>query len=364
MMVFNELYDDMQKDNHELKIDKDSDDFIYQVCNKYLGTNEDGNYADNVKKIWEKIQTTYTTIYNWYKNPDIYHLIGLLVWLKEYKVRGVDKDKRFSLIKEMMKEYNSKSKDNFIMYLKKQIAEIIHVEESKETKEGVIPWGLKFINYHDNALQIIRILVTLNVEDIRMVKDESARFPFHLLREHNITSLEHIHPQNLILDNIKLDTLEEWLRVKEDCLDQLNKLDQYKEKINKLKELIKDETTYKENKDYAQTLINEIDEEFDELASMSDEQMHTLYNLALVDKETNSALNNNLLDRKREILRDYQEQKKTYVLPSTQKVFSKYYSPANESNVLPKLWTKQDRDAYFLAIEKVYNQFIYYYSKK
>jgi phage terminase large subunit len=63
--------------------------------------------------------------------------------------------------------------------------------------------------------------------------------------------------------------------------------------------------------------------------------MHTLYNMALVDKETNSALSNNLLDRKREILRDYQERKETYVLPSTQKVFSKYYSQAKEENVLP-----------------------------
>ena len=99
MLVCNELYDKMLEDNQNLKIDKDSDDFIYQVCNKYLGMNKDGNYADNVKRIWEKIQTTYTTLYNWYKNPDTYHLIGLLIWLKEYKARDFDNDKHFSLMR-------------------------------------------------------------------------------------------------------------------------------------------------------------------------------------------------------------------------------------------------------------------------
>ena len=87
----------------------------------------------------------------------------------------------------------------------------------------------------------------------------------------------------------------------------------YDQDIAKLKTLIKDEVSYKENKDIAQAIINKIDKEFDDLADMSESQMHTLYNMALVDKDTNSALSNNLLDRKREILRDYQEQKKTHV---------------------------------------------------
>ena len=202
-----------------------------------------------------------------------------------------------------------------------------------------------------------------NVEDVRTKQDESARFPFHLLRRFNVTSLEHIHPQNLILDNIKLDTLTKWLDVKTKSLHQLDNK-KYDQDIERLKTLIKDDTSYKENKDEAQAIISKIDKEFDDLAKMSESQMHTLYNMALVDKDTNSALSNNLLDKKREILRDYQELKKTYVLPTTQKVFSKYYSPTKEDNVLPKLWTISDRDAYFKAIKKVYDDFDSYYQNK
>jgi len=362
MLVSNKLYTELQNTNPNLKIDKDSKDFVYQVCNKYLGTNKEGDYAKNVEKVWTKIQTTYTALYNWYKNSDTYHLIGLLIWLKEYKAKDFDRDKRFMLIESLMDEYSSMSKDEFIDYLKKQIANIIHVDTNINTKEGVIPWGLDHINYNDNALQLIRILVLFNVEDVRTKQDESARFPFHLLRQFNVTSLEHIHPQNLILDNIKLDILAKWLDVKTKSLHQLDNK-KYDQDIEKLKTLIKDEASYKDNKDAAQVIIRKIDKEFDDLADMSESQMHTLYNIALVDKDTNSALSNNLLDRKREILRDYQEQKKTYVLPSTQKVFSKYYSQAKEDNVLPKLWTKSDRDAYFRAIEKVYNDFNSYYKK-
>ena len=362
LLVSNNLYAELQNTCKDLKIDKDSKDFIYQVCCKYLGTNKDGDYADNVERVWKKIQTTYTALYNWYKNCDTYHLIGLLIWLKEYKAKDFDNNKRFMLIESMMNEYSLKSKDEFIRYLKRQIASIIHIDESIKTKEGIIPWGLSHINYNDNALQLIRILVLFNVEDVRTKQEESARFSFYLLRHFNVTSLEHIHPQNLILDNIKLDTLTKWLEVKTKNLHQLDN-NKYDQDIAKLKTLTKDDESYKENKDAAQAIISKIDKEFDDLAGMSESQMHTLYNMALVDKDTNSALSNNLLDRKREILRDYQEQKKTYVLPSTQKVFSKFYSQAKEDNVLPKLWTKTDRDAYYKAIEKVYYEFDSYYQK-
>ncbi len=360
-LVCNKLFEEL-KNNRSNKINKNSDDFIYQVCNLYLGTNKDGDYAVNVEYLWDKIQTTYTALYNWYKNPDTYHLIGLYIWLKEYKTRDFDNEKRFAILEKLMDKYGDDTKDLFIGYLKKEIANIIHVDETIKTKEGIIPWGLKFINYNDNPLQMIRILATFNVEDVRTLQDESARFPFHLLRKFNITSLEHIHPQNLILDNILLDTIIEWLRVKEESLKQINLFDKYKDEILKLKNFLQNESVYKDNKDEAQIIINRIDKEFDDLAHMSEGQMHTLYNMALVDKETNSGLSNHLLDKKREILRLYQEQKKTYVLPCTKKVFSKYYSPVRENNVLPKLWTKEDRDAYFDQIEKVYNGFNSYYS--
>ena len=45
LLVSNNLYTELLEKNQNLKIDKNSKDFIYQVCNKYLGTNKEGDYA-------------------------------------------------------------------------------------------------------------------------------------------------------------------------------------------------------------------------------------------------------------------------------------------------------------------------------
>lgn len=356
LLVCNELNNE---NNFGLNIN--SKDFTYQVCSKFLGNSKNKEYADKVEKIWGKIQTTYTAICNWYNNRDTYHFIGLLIWLKEFKNKDFNYTARFNLIISLMREYSLKPKDEFVKFLKKEIAVIIHIDDRLKTSEGDVKWGLKYINYNDNALQIIRILVAFNVEELRRKQNDSTLFPFHLLRKYNVTSLEHIHPQNFDLDNIKLDTLKSWLEVKGKSLEQINKYNNYSCKIAQLKSYTENEDLFNQNKEKAYEIINDIDQEFYDLAGMSDEQMHTLYNMALVDKDTNAALSNHLLDRKREILFNRED---TYIMPSTQKVFVKYYSPANETNILPKLWASTDREAYFKKIEEIYNDFNSYYKKK
>lgn len=356
LLVCNELNNE---NNFGLNIN--SKDFTYQVCSKFLGNSKNKEYADKVEKIWGKIQTTYTAICNWYNNRDTYHFIGLLIWLKEFKNKDFNYTARFNLIISLMREYSLKPKDEFVKFLKKEIAVIIHIDDRLKTSEGDVKWGLKYINYNDNALQIIRILVAFNVEELRRKQNDSTLFPFHLLRKYNVTSLEHIHPQNFDLDNIKLDTLKSWLEVKGKSLEQINKYNNYSCKIAQLKSYTENEDLFNQNKEKAYEIINDIDKEFYDLAGMSDEQMHTLYNMALVDKDTNAALSNHLLDRKREILFNRED---TYIMPSTQKVFVKYYSPANETNILPKLWASTDREAYFKKIEEIYNDFNSYYKKK
>ena len=357
-LVCDEIYEELSQIS-DSKLQNNSDDFIYQVCNLYLENNKAGNnkddYAKNVEKVWTKIQNTYTALYNWYQDADTYHLIGLLVWLKEYKNRDFDNQKRYALLKDLFKEYSIRTKDAFVVYLKQEIGDIIQV---KEINEGDVSSGIKFINYYENPLQLIRILVAFNVEEIRTQQAESARFPFHLLREQNITSLEHIHPQHFDLDNLKLDSLRAWLVEKEKSLKLFDKYESYKTDIEQLNSFIQDESTYNDNKGLARLIIEKIDNQFDELVCMQKGQMHTLYNLALVDKDTNAALSNNLLDVKREILSKRHDANGIYVLPATYKVFGKMYSHATNTEVSPKLWLSSDREAYFEAIAKVYYSFI------
>ena len=235
----------------------------------------------------------------------------------------------------------------FLEYLRREIGNIIKVDEFKKTSEGKEePWGLSRINYNDNPKELIKILVMFNVEELLSQQDEKAYFAFHLLRKQKITSLEHIHPQNMDMDGIEVIDLSKWLDAKEAALIELNRHEEFKERIFPLKSYLKDKTTYLSNKDSAIKIIKEIDLLFDDLAGMKEEQMHTLYNMALVDKDTNSALSNNLLDLKRDILKS-RSAKGVYILPSTRRVFSKYYTKHSNSNPMEKLWTPPDRDAYF-----------------
>ena len=354
--VFEDLYNDIKHDNQDLEINLEDDDFIYQVCSRYLETDDEKIFADRTSRIWDMVQSTYTIFYNWYQNTDFYHLIGLLTWLKEYKNRNFGKSIRRAFFKGLIDEYEKRSKHGFIDYLKSEIARIIYVQEQKKDKDGnIMQWGISRINYNENAIDIIRILVMFNVEQLRLAKNEGSRFPFHLLRKYDVTSLEHIHPQNFTSDNMKLETITEWLETSENNLKELHKYEEYRDVINSLRKLLKDEDTYKANYEYVMELINKVDKEFDDLTEMSDEQMHTLYNLALVDKDTNSALHNYLLDKKRSILIRRQKDDKTYVVPATMMVFNKYFSTDLAS---PKLWTKQDREEYFKAICDVYSYFI------
>lgn len=359
-LVCHELY----TEHPEWQLQENSPDFIYLVCDQYLKNAQEKDYANKVNELWQRIQHVHTSLLNWYRNPDTYHLIGLLVWLKEYKSKDFNPSARRKLLKELMMKYSQGTKTEFIGHLKQQIADILHVEETKKIQEGTIAWGLRYINYNENALQIIRILMAFNVEEVRKQQADSARFPFHLLREQNITSLEHIHPQHLELDNINLDTLRSWLEAKETALQQLNKDQDFADDVAQLESYLADDDAYKQHRDDAQARIGHIDKEFDDLADMSEAQMHTLYNLALVDRETNSALSNCLLDQKRSILKARHESKESYVLPCTFKAFGKYYTRPSQTDITSKLWTTQDRNDYFLAIEAVYNDFDLYYNLK
>lgn len=360
-LVCQDLQTELKKVHTEWDVQEDSPDFIYQVCDKYMEGAQDKEYADKVGTLCQRIVHVYTSLLNWYRNPDTYHLIGLLVWLKEYKNKRFGRAARLALLKELMEQYSQGTKPEFICHLKNEIAQILHIKETKKTHDGTMPWGLEHINYNENPLQIIRILVAFNVEEMRKLQDKATRFPFHLLRKQNITSIEHIHPQHLDLDNINLDTLRSWLQAKKTALRQLGKTKDFTGDMAQLEPYLADDDTYKQHRDEAQALIAHIDKEFDELTGMSEAQseaqMHTLYNLALVDKTTNSALSNCLLDQKRCILRDRHDSGKSYVLPCTFKAFGKYYTKVSQADITSKLWTSKDREDYFHAIETVYNDF-------
>ena len=98
-------------------------------------------------------------------------------------------------------------------------------------------------------------------------------------------------------------------------------------------------------------LMGKVDKVFDELAGMKDEEMHSIRNMAL---------QNYLLDTKRNILKERSEadpssEKHTYVPITTVLAFNKAFSKYVKEL---KFWSLSDRDAYYAHIESIYNEFV------
>lgn len=310
-------------------------------------------YAENVDSLWSMIRDVYNSLHNWYVNDTFYHLIGLNVLIQ-------GGSNPIPLITEIYNKYCSVNKESFRLYLESEIGRLIEIQEKVDDNLGKkITVDLRDLQYGIHNPRIIKILEALNIYLHITNKHLGFRFNFKKFKDKKVTSLEHIHPQHLNFDNnVRYDDVLDWYN---NTCNIINSNPEYCENekmqtvINQLGDMLKDKDGFKERLAECQKNVEEIDRFFDQYAQMDSGHMHTLYNMALVDKDTNASLSNNLIDVKRKILQDREGQGKTYVPIATNYVFNKHFS--NQISGM-KFWTKDDRDAYFAQIEEAYHYFI------
>lgn len=374
--VAKDIYDEKAEDEHFNDIKEDSH-FDYVVIDRWL-SQQVGNREEHVKHLWDRVLDVFTLFESWYEDLEVYHRIGLLVlFLEKSKDRN---NKVNNLIRELYGQ-KSLSKSAFIEFLRKKIKSVVKITSKDKDKNTNT---LKTINYLDNPDEIIKILELVNVIDhLRQPNDES-RFPFHLFKKYNVTSLEHIHPQHMV--DLSFKEACSWFKRKGQELEGLEDLNEKntvsnaKEAANELKKVLvfrdeeaEDKAERDANKKANQeaekkyhesleikNLIKNVDNIFDELADMDKTEMHSIRNMALVDQPTNSALQNYLLDTKRHILKERCEadtlsDKHTFVPITTRLAFNKAFSKSVKEL---KFWSRPDRDAYFAHIESIYNEFV------
>lgn len=311
-----------------------------------------------IEYLWEEIQKVFATLHNWYLSRDLYHHIGLLVHLKT-RYKKLD---HLNVIRELYEEYRKGTKPDFDTYLKKQIGESIliqsEISETYSDEDGLEKTItrkrlLNEINYEDHPDEIRKILLLFNVVELLNKKTEEARFPFYIID--SLKSLEHIHPQHLNEENIEYDTFKKWYEVRRKILDESGtiKINQnLSTAVSVLDAKLQNEESFNDNKQDCLVNLSVVDDKFDDLAGMKPDIMHSIYNMALVDEPTNSALGNRLLDAKREILKD--RQGISYIPVGTWYAFNKHFS----SDVKDlKFWSDPDRKAYYAEIEKIYNKY-------
>jgi hypothetical protein len=287
-----------------------------------------------IDKLWEKVEACFYVLQEWFESPELYHYIGFLVTRKIIDVNAL-------LKKYTTGNTSGKSKSEFISEVKSLIRE--HLKDHK----------IEELSYENKADEkIIRnILLLFNLQTTLNTTPENF-FPFE---RYNIIpwSLEHIHAQHS--DGLKEeDAIKNWAKETKVILDKFTSNPEKSEEAN---HLIND--LQKLAQQPKSSLFKEISEKV--FSFFSDGVMngfHSLENLALLDRDTNSSLNNSIFPLKREKIFKAELDEKIFIPICTKNVFLKYYSKDVSQMYF---WSQTDKDDY---LEHIRETLIYFIPKK
>jgi hypothetical protein len=290
---------------------------------------------------WEEIKELYEKLLEWFENRDLFHLIGFIIYT------------RFSDIASILAISENKPKDTFV----NELMNIIRVKLNSEI-DGKKNYDLEEINYIQSPGEAKVILLLFNIESY-LRSDSNFRFPFDRLKKQS-WSLEHIHPQNP-KDFTTNHELSIWAK---DSINLLNdvidaeptgNIEQLKEKLKTLASLDNDSAISSLNMSDA----NALEEELSQFI-----EPHSLSNLALLDRITNSALGNRPFLTKRVKILEIDlngwvdvngKEEKAFIPLGTKNVFLKYYTKDVDQM---SFWGFRDRTDYIDIINQLLEKYL------
>ncbi len=189
------------------------------------------------------------------------------------------------------------------------------------------------MDYKNDKARIKEILLLFNLEYLICDEGSNEYFKFNrfVLEQ---WSLEHIYAQNSksiqeAIDGEDSESIIEWFRQILLHIDDILLKQEIEQSIEK--------------KEFKKELFDKINENFN-----NDEALHTIQNLTLLDKESNSAIGNQIFSQKRKAIQKLAEQDRLIPI-ATKKVFEKVFS-TNKSH--PDVFEKKDQEDYLVEIKK------------
>ncbi|WP_289778290.1 DUF262 domain-containing protein [Campylobacter felis] len=327
---------------------KDKSHAVFEFIQDKL-TDSKVDSKENPKEcFWQEIKKIFLTLKSWYKNSQLYHLIGFLLTQNE-SLAGL---------------YNLAKKQTKSEFIEKTIKEKITGKITDKKSGDEFQKAVSSLQYGDDSSKLKSILLLFNMLSYI---DSQLRFSFDIYKDKK-WELEHIHAQQDEAKNIKsTNKAKEWLQIAkqilnnakdianiqnaeqsdkesspkikaipqtlEKVLNLLNKVENKKEKNEKLDD--------SEAKDF-EKCVNDVFEIF------KGEELHTIGNLTLLGKSENISLSNAVFAMKQQRIKEL-EQKGKFISLCTRNVFLKYYT--KEQNISQALfWSKQDSKDYQKAI--------------
>ncbi|HEY5393288.1 MAG TPA: DUF262 domain-containing protein [Hanamia sp.] len=308
----------------------------YEEFEKSKNTSK--NKVPDTDAIWLKVKKYFLTFEEWFKDRELYHLIGFLI-ATETKVQ------------DLIKAKTDASKTKFKQFLIKEIA-------------GKVKCAIEKLQYNDKRIKTILLL--FNIQTILLNDKSNMRFPFNLYKDPNLGwDIEHIRSQTdkplnrlnerkaWIKDMLEYFTGEEeiekqkeFISAQENSSQKVFKRIHDKEKtIDILTELLNGVSVDKIDDTQFTSLYEEICKEFGEDNEPSN---CAISNLALLDSSTNRSYKNAFFPIKRKIILE-NDRKGTFIPIGTKNIFMKAYSKRFDEIMY---WNKDDAGYYLSAIKE------------
>ena len=291
-------------DKSDKYTDKDFRTFFYF---KDIILHKDGRRLSDVESnnqmqsVWDDVRKYYHTLEGWYKDSEMYNLIGYLRALKQPLELG----KIYSLYNDCT------NKREFIFKLKEECKKKIEYDND----------GYLELTYHDT--EIINLLLLLNIATILSNKNTRTRFSFKDFYKYEWDK-EHISPQN------PKNLVEFFKSFQGDFPDQ--------DDLKILKSIDNDKLS---------------EEQRNTLNKYFTEDVNCLENMTLLSSHDNRGIGNKFYYEKRDALINYFN-KGSFIPPCSMNVFLKFYTK-NPKQLY--FWDKEDRDSYIKEIKEIISNF-------
>ncbi len=284
---------------------------------------------EDPQAFWGQVVDLHSLVLGWYEDRDLFHKVGYLIAVGH----------SFQELVELSKD---KGRSTFEALLDEKICKRLKLSAD----------DLADTSYDDAGSKTSDVLLLMNVETIRRMKDSSERYSF---RAHaaGAWTLEHIHAQNAA-PLTKAEQWTEWLQFHRAALADLPGLDggRRADLLKRIDAALSTEVTQQT----FSALEHEVTAEFSPIDEPADGDAHSIANLALLDHRDNSALSNSVFEVKRRLVIE-RDKAGSYIPACTRNVFLKYYT--DSSGQQPHFWSDTDRQAYLAAIREAVGVYLF-----
>jgi hypothetical protein len=311
-------------------------ELLFDICARKPDANTDDLFftfnhfaaKSDLSGEWNRVKQLFLRLKDWFEDDQTYHLIGFLVAA------------RIKSVGELARDGKTHAKSAFTELLRG------HVRSAFARVE------LNTLRYGTDNRTIDQLLLLFNVLKSMAAGQYGNRFPFDRYVKER-WSLEHIHAQHS--QELDDDDAVKALYVSLKPLIQVAEQEAFddpsaKSRLKTLSELL-DGLNAEPNKrsDGAKRLIAELRlQSFAYFGDGLDEsELDSIDNLALLDRDANSTLNNAIFPLKRKKIREFDRQGR-FIPAGTKDVFMKYYS---DDVTQMSVWGEDDRAAYLQVLK-------------